>query len=171
MTTFDRTALFLAAALFVGTPACSSSSAPPIDDLDRNGESAIRGQVCNATPAPNARCASPCSYGYEGPSGTHSCTCCAAPASRDAGHDAGETCGNPPPNARCMACPGGSGAYKQINGQATCECCTVATPDAGHDAGEICGGPPANARCMACPGGGNGYKQIDGQPTCQCCSE
>ena len=34
----------------------------------------------------------------------------------------GEACGGPPPNARCMACPGGK--YKQVNGAPTCECCT-----------------------------------------------
>src|SRR5687767_10567527 len=33
------------------------------------------------------------------------------------------TCGGPPPNARCMACPGGANGYKHYNGQPSCDCC------------------------------------------------
>ena len=35
-----------------------------------------------------------------------------------------ETCGGPPMNAFCAACPGGINGYKQIDGQPTCDCCT-----------------------------------------------
>lgn len=137
MTSIHRTALVLASALLTGTLACGGASAPsPGDDTSSSGLSGSSGssggsggsgggaQVCDASPPPNARCAEACPYGFAGPSGTYTCECCAAPAGSDAGSDAGEVCGGPPPNARCMACPGGATGYKQIDGKPTCECCS-----------------------------------------------
>lgn len=72
-------------------------------------------EVCLAGPAPNWRCAKACPHGYKGPAGTYTCECCDAPVA--------ESCGGPPENARCKACPVGHG-YKQIDGHPTCQCCS-----------------------------------------------
>lgn len=83
---------------------------------------------------------------------------------------------NPPPNARCAACPLG---YRGPSGTYTCECCTGPEVDAGENAdagadaggeeGEVCeGNPPPNVRCAeACP---YGYKGPSGTFTCACCT-
>jgi hypothetical protein len=146
MTSFQQTAfaLGLVASMF----ASGGASAPVSDTTEAavNGDGtpgSNDGQLCEATPAPTARCAAACPYGYKGASGTHTCECCTGPSMPGDGG-------------------GGDGASDGGAGDG------AATDGGAGDGGEICGGPPPTARCsMACP---NGYKQIDGQPTCQCCS-
>lgn len=121
------TGLVLSFGLLCGALACSGAVASPDGEsaeaaiVDAPGKSPA--EACEATPPPNARCASACPHGYKGAAGTYTCECCSDPTASDAG-PGGEICGGPPPNARCMACPGGPNGYKQVDGQPTCECCS-----------------------------------------------
>lgn len=172
----------LALTVSVGTVACGTgSTTPPTADFPleagdaghRGLKDAADGEVCQASPPPNALCY--CPYGYKGGSGTFTCECCSgigADAAVDAGSSPATCCDpatKPPPGIEGVWCCG-NGSWIHDIGSGDQEASCRASGGVGEICtSETCGGPPPAALCKQCPNGINGYKQIDGQPTCECC--
>ncbi len=79
------------------------------------------------------------------------------------------TCGGPPPNARCAACPGGGEGYKHYNGEPSCDCCEESS---GPPPGAVgLPAPPPDGTCQK-PGpgelGGNCSSSIPCNPGLVC---
>lgn len=161
--------------------ACGGSTSTSTDESSQSAVAA-GGEQCEATPAPTARCAAACPFGYKGAAGTHTCECCTGPSTNTDGGTSAEGGSNPDAAAPCC-----DPATKPPPGREGVWCCgdgewihdfgagDQAMSCADHKGagnvcgGEACGGPPPNARCAGpCP---NGFKQIDGEPTCECCSQ
>lgn len=158
MTTLSRTALlFVSSALVASMIACSSATPDPGSDsteqdikkasscspdptgpghpVDASSDADGGAACCDPAAKPDgfypegiSCCADSAWHASLGAGPSHTCaphggvgTVCEATPT--------ETCGGPPVNAFCAACPGGITGYKQIDGQPTCECC-ASTNDA-----------------------------------------
>jgi hypothetical protein len=167
---------------FIAVVAVACGGATSTADDESNQSAAVAaGEECAATPAPTARCAAACPFGYKGAKGTYTCECCTGPSTTDAGttadaatKDAQTACCDPatePPPGRegVWCCGDGSWIHDFGAGDQAMSCADHAGAGNVCGAAEVCGGPPPNARCAGpCP---NGFKQVDGEPTCECCSQ